>query len=76
MICKDSDTIISDKYPTQFLLEMDLLWNLAVRHLGFFFNQMALTDSNKSVMGNVSALKKKKSHWKLFGTQDRATMQN
>lgn len=75
MICKDSDTIISDMYPTQFLLEMDLLWNLAVRYLGFF-NQMALIDSNKSVVGNVSALKKKKSHWRLFGTQGRATIQN
>lgn len=50
--------IISVMYPTQFLLEMDLRWNFAVKHLGVFFNQMTLTDSNKSVMGNVSALKK------------------
>lgn len=57
IISKDSDPIVSDTYPTCFLLETDLLWNLAVK-LPFFLNLTTRSDSNKSVMGSVSALKK------------------
>lgn len=73
-VSKDSNTMVSDMYPTDFLLKMDFVWNLVGEP---FCNQKIRTDSNKTAIGNVSALeKKKKNHWKLFGTQDRTTMQN
>lgn len=56
-VSKDSNTMVSDMYPTDFLLKMDFVWNLVGEP---FCNQKIRTDSNKTAIGNVSALEKKK----------------